>query len=319
MKNVLLLGGSGFIGGVVAEALVKRGYFVTVPARQRERARPLLMLPTVDVVQADVRDPATLRELVKGQDAVINLVGILAGDFEAMHVELPKRLAEICVESGVSRLIQMSALHAEMTAPSQYLQSRARGEQAVWSVVKDHPGLAVTMFRPSVVYGASDNFLNMLRRLAGIFPVIPLGSSQAKFQPVWVEDVARAIVMALETHATIGQTYPLVGNKVYTLRELLDLVLKLTGHQRVVLELGEGLSNLQAMVFEIPPLKWIGAALGITLTRDNVKSMTVPNTSDVPFPAIFGHAASLEAIVSSYMQDSAGRLRYQAMRNAAGR
>jgi uncharacterized protein YbjT (DUF2867 family) len=311
IKKVLLLGGSGFIGASIADQLSSSGFFVTVPTRLRERAKHLLILPTIDIVEADIHDPASLLALVREHDAVINLIGILHGDFEREHAEFPKLVAETCVKANVPRLLHMSALNADINGPSKYLQSRGRGEANVLAVVKANPELKVTMFQPSVVFGEHDKFLNMFVGLVKKFPFIPLGSADAKFQPVWVEDVARAFAQSLNQSETFGKTYPLVGPKVYTLQQLIEFVIALTGKARLVIGLGKGLSMLQASVFEFLP--------GKLITRDNVRSMSLPNISPTPFPAIFGTASDMETVVSTYMRDGTGREKYQALRNHAGR
>ena len=314
IKKILLIGGSGFIGTSVAEQLAGRGYFVTVPTRRRERAKHLLVLPTVDVVDADVHDPQTLLALVGEHDAVINLIGILHGDFEREHVAFPKLVAKTCVAAGVHRLIQMSALNAGANGAndaSHYLVSRGRGEAAVKAVATAHPELKVTLFQPSVVFGENDKFLNMFARLVSLFPLIPLGSADAQFQPVWVEDVARAVAASVMMSETHGNTYILVGPKVYTLRELLEMVISFSGKKRLVVGLGPGLSKLQATAFEFLP--------GQLITRDNLRSMRMPSTSTTPFPAIFGSASTMESVVSGYLQAGTGRARYQAFRDHAGR
>ena len=317
INNVLLIGGSGFIGSSVAEQLTAQNIFVTVATRRRERAKHLILLPTVDAVEADVFNAAELEDLVQNHDAVVNLAGILQGDFERIHVMLPKLVAEACAKVGVARLINMSALNAAVDAPSEYLRSRGRGEAAVWEVVKANPSLSVTMFRPSVVFGERDKFLNMFAGLVKMFPVIPLGSPDALFQPVWVEDVARAIVACLHQSAAKNQTYPLVGPKVYTLRAMLEFVVAATARRRVIVGLGPGLSMLQASVLGILP--------GKLITPDNVRSMRVASTSNQPFPAVFGRASAMEATVNSYLHPVAsgssvgGRTRYQQFRDSAGR
>lgn len=311
IKKVLLLGGTGFIGASLADQLTARGYFVTVPTRLRERGKHLLILPTVDVVEADVHNAEVLLGLAKEHDAVINLIGILHGDFEREHAQFPKLVAETCVKANVARLIQMSALNADPHGPSVYLQSRGRGEANVLAVAKANPTLQVTMFQPSVVFGENDKFLNMFVGLVKMFPVIPLGSANAQFQPVWVEDVARAIADSLARSETFGKTFRLVGPRVYTLEQLINFVVSLTGKQRVVIGLGPSLSMLQAAVFERLP--------GKLITRDNVRSMSLPNISPDPFPAIFGPASDMEAVVTGYMREDSGRAKYQNLRNSAGR
>ena len=312
INKILLLGGSGFIGASVAEQLSKQDIFVTVPTRRNERCKHLFLLPMVDVVEADIFDGAQLEELVRRHEAVINLTGILHGDFERMHVTLPRLVAEACAKTGVTRFINMSALNADVKGPSDYLRSRGRGEVAVWKVCKENPSLHVTMFRPSVVFGRHDKFLNMFAGLVKIFPLIPLGSPNAKFQPVWVEDVARAIVTSIAVAETKGKTYPLVGPRVYTLRELLEFVVTATSKRRIIVGLGPGLSKLQASVFGMLP--------GKLITPDNVRSMSVASISDVPFPTIFGRAATMEDVVTEYLGgEKGGRARYQQFRDAAGR
>jgi NADH dehydrogenase len=207
----------------------------------------------------------------------------------------------------------MSALNADVDGPSEYLRSRGRGEAAVWELAKANPSLGVTMFRPSVVFGEHDKFLNMFARLAKLFLLIPLGSADAKFQPVWVEDVARAVVGSLTQLETINQTFSLVGPKVYSLRELLQFVISLMNTRCLVVGLGPVLSMAQATVFSMLP--------GKLITPDIVRSMHKPSTCDQPFPARFGRASSMEVVVPAYLghEVAAGRARYQQFRDAAGR
>jgi len=313
INKVLLIGGTGFIGASIAEQLARQEIFITVPTRRRECGKHLFLLPTVDVVQADVFNTAQLEELVSRHDAVINLVGILHGDFERAHVTLPKMVAQACAKTGVERLIQMSALNADVNGPSDYLRSRGRGEATVWDVCRANPALKVTMFRPSVVFGENDKFLNMFAGLLKYFPLLPLGSPDARFQPVWVEDVARALVSSINLLATNNQTYVLVGPNVYTLRELVDFVATITARRRIIIGLGPALSMLQARVLGMLP--------GKLITPDNVRSMSLPSTSDQPFPALFGTAGAMESVVPTYMGRDAGdsRNRYQQFRDSAGR
>jgi NADH dehydrogenase len=305
MKRVLILGGSGFIGRALAARLVSHGHHVTVPTRLRDRAKALFVLPTCEVVEANVHDRAALVRLMEQKDIVVNLVGILAGDFDRVHVALPATVAEAALEAGVKHLVHMSAIganpEAPETSPSKYLRSRGKGEAWVREITAG-TGIAVSVFRPSVVFGREDNFINMLAGLVRKFPVVPLGSPKACFQVVWVEDVARAISMAVSAPAEgVLRTYPLVGPTIYTLDELVRFVAKTLSVQRVIVPLPDSLARAQAMSFEFPPGKWIAAALGIAMTRDNVDSMTVPSISDTPFPAQFGSPSSLEAIVPTYL------------------
>ena len=316
VARVCVIGGSGFIGRYVAEDLSDAGIAVTIPTRHRERARFLMVLPTVEVVEADVHDAAALSRVIHGCDAVINLAAVLhpekRGGFERTNVELARKVAEACVAAGVPRLIHMSALNADPDGPSQYLRSRGRGEAAVRDVVRNAPQLHVTMFRPSVVFGQDDRFLNLFAALVRRIPLIPLGSPEAKFQPIHVDDVARAVVASLDNAATHGQTYPLCGPRVYTLRQLIDFVTAVLRKSRTVVGLGPRLSMFQAAVFERLP--------GRLVTRDNVLSMRRDSVCGCEFPAVFGfRPGTMESIVPEYLQGAVARGRYQLFRQRSGR
>ncbi|MBL8482203.1 MAG: complex I NDUFA9 subunit family protein, partial [Rhodocyclaceae bacterium] len=228
----LLIGGSGFIGTQLANRLCARGDSVVVPTRRLESGKHITMLPTAKLEVCDVMDPGVLERLMVGCDAVVNLVGVLQSPsgapygpaFARAHVELPRRIVAAAHKAGVRRVLHVSALGASRDAPSQYQRSKAAGEAVFCDA---YPALDYTIFRPSVVFGARDNFLNMFARLVDLFPVLPLAGARARFQPVYVGDVAGAMVHALGTHAAIGQAYTLCGPRVYELRELVTYVASL--------------------------------------------------------------------------------------------
>ncbi len=314
MKRVLILGGSGFIGGAIAEQLSKRGFEIVVPTRDRDRAKHLLVLPACEVVVANIFDRAVLQPLIANADCVINLIGILHGDFDRVHVQFPKMVAELCATNNTPRLLHMSALNADENGVSDYLRSRGKGEAAVRAALSKVT--ALTVFRPSVVFGAADSFLNLFASMLTVFPVIPLGSPGAQFQPVWVEDVARAVAESTHNTATFGHSYNLCGPEVYTLKQLLEFVAATLGKRRLIVGLSGGLSTLQAAVFERLP--------GKVITRDNLKSMSLPNIDSAAFPAVFGFTPSaLSCVVPTYLgarkERISGRERYQNLRNLAGR
>lgn len=311
INTVCILGGSGFVGRHIAALLASRGVTVRVPTRRRERAKPLILLPTVDVTEADAHDPAELERLVSGCDAVIHLVGILheqrSGDFVRVHTELPHKVMEACRRAGVKRYLHMSALHADSRGPSKYLRSKGEAEQRVKA-----SGLAWTIFRPSVIFGRDDSFLNLFARLVKLMPVVVLASPGARFQPVYVEDVARAFVASLEDARTIGRSYDLCGPTVYTLRQLVQYVGRVSGHPRPVIGLNDRLSYLQAWAMELLPVK--------LMTRDNYNSMKIDSVCGCPFPEVFGfEATALEAVVPEYLGQQSARSRYRDFRNRAGR
>jgi NADH dehydrogenase len=310
IRSVLVLGGSGFLGRHIVRKLAAQGIEVRVPTRNRERAKELILLPTVDVVKTDIHDVAALERLVSQAQAVINLVGILHGDFQRVHVELPRRVMEACRSHGVKRLVHVSSLAAATDAPSAYLRSKGEAERLVRSAEAE--GLQTTVFRPSVIFGQEDHFLNLFARLARVLPVIVLASPNARFQPVHVDDVARAVSAALADARTFGRSYDLCGPRVYTLRELTEYVVRVAGLRRVIIGLNRPLSMLQAMVLEHLP--------GKLLTRDNVRSMQVDNVCACAFPEVFGFAPTpLEAVAPLYLSGATPRARYRWFRFRARR
>jgi uncharacterized protein YbjT (DUF2867 family) len=310
-RTVLVLGGTGFVGVHVVAKLVDDGHRVLVPTRRRERARDVQLLPTVTVVETDVNDPARLATLVGRAEVVVNLVGILHEEggltFQRAHVELPRNVIAACKAAGVRRLVHMSALGAAVDGPSKYQRSKGEGEALVMA-----SGLDWTILRPSVIFGRGDSFLAMFAKLVALLPVVALAAPNARFQPVWIGDVAHCFVHSVADDRTIGQRYDLCGPKVYTLRELVAYVGRVTGHERPILPLGPGLSSLQARMLELLPVK--------LMTRDNLASMKVDNVCDGPFPAVFGITPKpLEAIAPEYLGRAAARSRYDEYRAHGGR
>jgi uncharacterized protein YbjT (DUF2867 family) len=319
MNNILVIGGSGFVGRHIVARLVDRGCRVTVPTRRRARARHLILLPTVDVVECNVNDDRTLDTLLRDHDAVINLVGILQGsrgtpygpEFARAHVELPKRVVAGCTRLGIRRYLHMSALGADSKGPSMYQRSKGDGEAAVRSSALDW-----TIFRPSVIFGPDDRFLNTFATLAKFFPVLPIGGVDVKFQPVWVGDVAAAFVNALDNRETYGKTYELAGPAVYTLRQLVEFAAAASGHPRPVVALPDGMARLQARLMELAP----GEPL---MSRDNLDSMKVDNVASrqpyVPAPELGIVPTALEAEAPAYLAGLTVRSRLDAFRARARR
>ncbi len=311
INEVCVIGGSGFVGRHICHLLAAEGYRVRVATRDRERAKEqLILLPTVDVENVDVHDPAQLSAFARGADAVINLVGVLhdgRGDksLQAVHVELARKAVAACRECGIERLLHMSALNADRNGPSRYLRTKGEAESIVRA-----SGLAVTLFRPSVIFGREDTFLNLFARLLRLAPVVVLACPDARFQPVFVEDVAAAFVKSLADPESIGKSYDLCGPRVYRLRELVEFVGATTGRRRPVIGLNDTLSYWQAFAMEWLPVK--------LMTRDNYYSMKVDSVCNCEFP--FGIApAALEAVAPGYLAQQTPRSRYQRMRGRAGR
>ena len=315
MNKILLLGGTGFAGRSVCERLARRSAsgVLRVPTRRLLHGQHLRPLPTLELVQADVHDEAQLAQLLAGMHAVVNLVAIRHGsqaDFERVHVALPQRLARACAAAGVKRVIHVSALGVGPAAPSNYLRSKTAGEAVLQAA-----GLDLTLLRPSVMFGAEDHFLNLFARLQTLAPVLPLAAGGARFQPVWVEDVASAIVRCLDRPQSIGQIYECTGPTAYTLSQLVRLAGRWAGHERLQLPLPQWAGWLQAALMELLP----GPPL---LSRDNLDSMRVPSVASGQWPGLEAlgiQASALEAVAPGYLGAEFGRARLERWRAGARR
>jgi NADH dehydrogenase len=317
-SRILVLGGTGFVGRSVCERLCDRSGGasgrIVVPTRRLPRGDGVRSLPTVEVVAADVHDDIALAALLgSGIDAVVNLVAILQGSaaaFERAHVSLPERLGRLASAAGVQRLVHVSALGVGESAPSNYLRSKARGEAALKA------GFAgATILRPSVIFGAGDRFLNMFAQLQAVAPFLPLAGASARMQPVWVEDVAAAIVQALDRPDAPGQTLECAGPAEYTLSQLARLAGRWAGVERPQLALPGALATVQALAMEMLP----GEPL---LSRDNLASLTVPNVASGSLPGLrdWGIVPTpLEAVAPQYLGPDPARGRYDAFRAQARR
>jgi uncharacterized protein YbjT (DUF2867 family) len=302
MQKVLVLGATGFVGGPLCQKLVRAGLQVSAVTRQRRRGQHLLVLPTLDLVVGDPYDAATLRQLVAGHDAVVNLIAILHGsapDFQRTHAELPALLARACLDQQVPRLVHVSALGAVPDAPSHYLRSKAAGEAALQQAAAR--GLALTLLRPSVIFGAGDSFLSLFARLQRLLPVVPLAGAASRFQPVWVEDVAEAVLRCLQDPSTAGRAIEACGPEVFTLADLVRLAGQAAGiaggRGRRVVGLPDGLARLQARLMEWLPGKPL-------MSRDNLDSMRVDSVASGALPGLDTLGimpAHLSAIAPGYL------------------
>lgn len=312
IDSVCVLGGSGFVGYQVVTELNNAGKHVRVLTRRRERNRHLLVLPYVELIEADCHDPQQLRHHFRDRDAVINLVGILnekghrGEGFRHAHVELAKKVLEACKHCGVRRLLHMSALGADQSSgPSHYLRTKGEAENHLHTFAA--PEVALTSFRPSIVFGRDDKFFNLFASLLAIAPVFPVNRPGARFAPVCVGDLADRFVAALEDRATIGKRYNLCGPEVWTMREILEYICELKGWRRLLVPLPDWMSRMQANVLEFAP--------GKPFSRDNYNSLTVdsvcPEGGTCPTP--------VEAVVPHYLGDENRQHRFQELRREARR
>lgn len=312
IDSVCVLGGTGFVGYQLVAGLNNAGIHARVLTRRRERHRHLLVLPYVELIEADVHDPAVLRRQFADRDAVINLVGILnekghrGEGFRHVHVDLAKKVLEACKHCGVRRLLHMSALGADQNrGPSHYLRTRGEADNHLHTFAA--PEIALTSFRPSVIFGRDDSLFNRFAGLLSLAPVFPVACPQAKFAPVYVGDVAQRFVDAIGDRATFGKRYNLCGPEVWTMLEIVRYVCRLKGWRRLLVPLPDWLSKLQASVFEFVP--------GKPFSRDNFKSLRVdsvcPEGGTCPTP--------VEAVVPHYLGDENRQHRFQQLRREARR
>src|ERR1700683_4679990 len=271
LLSICILGGTGFLGTRLVARLIKDGHRVTVLSRDREQHKHLLVLPGLTLENCDVYEEAQLSERFRGKDVVINLVGILnergfgGQGFRRAHVELTRGVLQAGRSAGVARLLHVSALKAAVDAPSYYLRSKGEAERLIR---EESPTLDWTILKPSVMFGPGDSFLNRFAGLLASVPlVLPLAPPNARFQPVFVDDVIDAMVRCLHGGATSRQTYELGGPQIYTLREIVALVAKITGRRRWIIGLPDFAARLQGWLFNFVP--------GRPFSSDNYHSLTV--------------------------------------------
>jgi len=302
---VTLFGGSGFIGSQAVRALARRGWRIRVAVRNPVLAieiQPLGDPGQIQFMRCDITNPTDVAQAVRGADAVVNLVGVLhdAGGkrgFDAVHTEAAKTIAETAKGAGVERLVQISAIGADAASPSAYGRTKAQAEAAVRAVYPD-----AVILRPSLVFGAGDGFLNRFAAMATMAPALPLiGGGETRFQPVYVGDVAEAIARGVTRADAAGRTYELGGPSLYTFREVLELVRRETGRDRMLVSvpfivakpLGS-LLQLSRFVGLTPPLTRDQVLM---LEKDNVVAADALGLSDLGID----HPAGMAAIAPSYL------------------
>lgn len=271
-KSVIcVLGGTGFVGHRLLARLANRGHHLRVPTRYREAHKDLLVQPDLELIQCDIHRQQNLDSLFDGCDSVINLVGILnekahdGSGFEHVHTELTRKIVESCQSNQVPYLIYLSAINANSEqGPSHYLRSKGEAENIIRRSGRE---LASTILQPSVIFGMNDSFSNRFADLLRILPLFPLAAPRSRMAPVFVEDVVSVIMRCLDDRALHGKTLQLCGPQVFSLQEIVQLIAASMQCKRMVIGLPDGLSRLQAAVFEYLP--------GKPFSRDNYNSLKV--------------------------------------------
>jgi NADH dehydrogenase len=315
-QSIVVLGGTGFLGTRLVARLIKDGRRVTVLSRDREQHKHLLVLPGLTLENCDVYEEAQLSEHFRGKDVVINLIGILnergfgGAGFRRAHTELTRGVLQAARSAGVTRLLQVSALKAAVDAPSYYLRSKGDAEHLIR---ESSSALDWTIFQPSVMFGPGDSFLNRFAGLLATIPwIFPLAKPNARFQPVLVDDVIEAVLRCLHGGASSRQTYELGGPQVYSLREIVGLVAKLTGRRRWLMGLPDPLARMQALVMDFVP--------GRPFSSDNYRSLTIDSVCQEDGFAKLGiKPQSMVATARQYLGALEDNARLSHNRASAGR
>ncbi len=301
-RTIGILGGTGFVGRHLLPRLAAQGHSLRVLTRNPYRHRDLTVLPTLELIRADVLAPKDLRAQLAGCDTVINLVGILnerkgkpGGTFREIHVELPRKLLDVSHDLGIGRMLHMSALHADAArGPSLYLRTKGEGENYVLT----HSGnrIHTTTFRPSVVFGPGDSFMNRFARLLRWSPgIFPLACPNARLQPIYVGDLTDFMVESLEDEVSFGKRFDLCGPREYTVEALVRYCARVIGVHRWIVGLPDWASRLQARLLEWLP--------GKPFTMDNYRSLTVPSVCKRGIRL----TTSVESVVPEYLTGQGGR------------
>lgn len=294
-RLVTVFGGSGFLGRHTVRALARAGWRIRVACRAPNQGfflKPLGTVGQIALTKCDITDPDQVAAALAGADAAVNLVGILYGNFEDAHVVGAAAIAAAAQAAGVAALVQVSAIGADTQAASRYAQSKGEGEKRVRAAFP-----AATILRPSIVFGPEDGFFNKFAGLARVLPALPLvGGGKTRFQPVFVGDVAAAIVAVLGNEATRGRTYELGGPTIYSFRQLMQIVLKETGRRRLLLPLPFSLAWFKALFLQLAPNPILTPDQVTLLKSDNVVSPTALGLADLGITP-----TTVEAEVPAYL------------------
>lgn len=306
IHNVCLFGGTGFVGKWLAARLIAKGYHVKVLTRHKHRHQNLSVIPNLTLAECALNNPSEIEKELRGFDAAINLVGILNefsdDGFDETHITLTKNIIAACQTNNLNRFLQMSALHADENGLSRYLQTKGQAENYVHAAHSEN--LAVTSFRPSVIFGPGDSFLNRFADLLRQIPVaFPLACASTRFAPVFVGDVANAFVTALEDPTSSNKRINLCGPRTYTLHELVKYTADTISIKRTIIDLPDWASKLQASIMGVMP--------GKPFTRDNYLSLQIDSVCDSQDRSC---PTALESITPSYLGDASLSMKMNTIR-----
>ncbi|MBL4760450.1 MAG: complex I NDUFA9 subunit family protein [Mariprofundaceae bacterium] len=291
-QRVCIIGGSGFVGRVIVRQAIRAGHDVTVACRHPEKARSLIV-EGVRLIKADLSDGRGLDDAIAGADCVINLVGLLFErgryDFDTVHVHGTEHVLAACKRHNVKQYLHMSALGAGTIPASSYSRSKGDAEGYV-----RQSGMTWTLIRPSIIYGMGDSFFTKFKDMSAMLPILPVIQPETRFQPVWVEDVARVFVQSIGNRHVHEQTYELAGPKIYSFMDLMTLLMSTLQRKRLLLPVPNIFAKLLATISRLLPTPLLTADQLLLLQHDNV-------ATGESFPSQFGQPASLESILPNYI------------------
>jgi uncharacterized protein YbjT (DUF2867 family) len=323
IKTIGILGGTGFVGRRLANSLIRKGYNVKILTRDRELNKDnIILLPNTSVIETNVHSETHLTQHLAGCDAVVNLVGILNekgtnGDgFKQAHVELTRKTLGACQSLGIKRFLQMSALNADRNGQSHYLKTKGEAEDLAHAT----DGIHVTSFRPSVIFGPEDSFFNRFAMLFKFIPVFPLACPNARFAPVFIDDLTSIMVQTLENKDYYGQRLDICGNETYTLQELVRFTLDCLGIKRLIVPLPDILSRLLALDFDLWGFVYNIIKIEKPFSMDNYHSLKLDSVStNNDINQFIENPVSIKTVVPDYLKQQSYRADYMVYRQSSHR
>lgn len=310
LNKIVILGGTGFIGSNLAFELSKYTKKITILTRNKEKNKKLLVLPNIEIIQTNVNDELSLRELTKGADLLINTVGVLNesdnfNSFSSLHVDLVKKISHVVSYNKIARMLHISSLNAGVSSTSNYL--RTKGEAEEYLLKETSNFCNVTIFKPSVVFGEDDSFFNRFKKILTYSPVFPLACPYTKFAPIFINDLVHFMVDSINDRNKFNIAIDLTGPKTYTFYSLIKLTLSFLKIKRIIIPLPNALSKLQAYIFERLP--------GKMFTIDNYNSLQIDSVSDSGLKG----STSIEQVVPKYLNLMQEETNIEKLRKRSGR